>query len=107
MNNAIEEKMNSIMGSVKSDMDMVVVRVECPLSTGVKVECQGIIKGEKHNLPIPGGVRDFFVFVDKRRAEKSQEKFNLVEFTLNAAKQMSVRFSFDENIQKHAEDNIR
>ena len=107
MNNILSKKMDLIIAGAQDKFDSIVVRIECPLDTGIKAECHGVKDGVKSNLLIPCGVRDFFLFVNEMRTKRASEKFNLVEIISDASKRLSVRFSFDENIQQRAEENIR
>ena len=107
MNASIDAKIAEIVSAAQKPFDKVVVRIECPLDTGVKVECLHMTGQEKLAQAIPGGVRVFFQFVEKMHKEDPQRKFNVVEITADESGKYETSFFFDEAVQRQAEENIR
>lgn len=107
MNASIDAKIAEIVSAAQKPFNKVVVRIECPLETGIKVECWRMTDQGKLSNAIPGGVRVFFQFVDKIHKEEPQRKFNVVEITADGSGKYETKFSFDEAVQRQAEENIR
>lgn len=107
MNSCIDEKIKSLIASIQKPYQQILVKIECPLDSGVKVECWRIINNEKYSQTILGGVRPFFQFVESAKKNEPNRKFNVVDITIDNAGKHTISFVFDENVQRQAEENIK
>lgn len=104
---SIDTKIAEIIKSTDKPFQCVFLRIECPLDTGILVECWRVAEQEKFSQFIPGGVRVFFQFVEKLRQEQPQTIFNVVEILIENTGKYTVSTSFDDSVQKRAEENIK
>lgn len=107
MNSCIDEKIKSLIAVVQKPFQNVLIRIECPLDSGIKVECWRDSDGVKNAQIIPGGVRPFFKFVEQYRNEEPGQKFNVINISVEPSEKYTVCFIFDEDVQREAEENIK
>lgn len=107
MKNFLDEKISAIVKNITTPFDCVNIRIECPLDTGIKVECKGQRGKEVFSPVIPGGIRIFFQFVEKVRHSTDIDLFNIVDIKVSADGSYQYDVSFDKEIQNRAEENIR
>lgn len=107
MDNFLDTKIAEIVNVSEKPFQQITLRIECPLDSGIKVECWRIANGTKHSQTIPGGVRIFFQFVEKLHKEQPSKKFNVVEFRVENTGKYTIAISFDALVQKQAEENIK
>ena len=107
MNSLIDEKIATIFNATQKPFQKILVRIECPLDSGIKAECWRICEQEKNSQAIPGGVRPFFQFVEAVHKAEPKRIFNVIEFCIDQTGKYSTSFSYDEEVQKQAEENIK
>ena len=107
MKHFLDEKISAIVKNITTPFDCVNIRIECPLDTGIKVECKGQRGRDMFSPVIPGGVRIFFQFVEKMRHRADTAQFNVVDIKVSADGSYQYDVIFDEKVQNDAEENIR
>ena len=107
MNNFLDTKIAELVNVSEKPFQQITLRIECPLDSGIKVECWRMTNGTKHSQAIPGGVRLFFQFVEKLHKEQPSKKFNIVEIRVENTGKYTTAISFDALVQKQAEENIK
>lgn len=107
MNNFLDTKIAEIVNVSEKPFQQIILRIECPLDSGIKVECWRIANGTRHSQAIPGGVRLFFQYVERIHTEQPTKKFNVVEIKIENTGKYTAAISFDEVVQRQAEDNIK
>ena len=107
MKHFLDEKITAIVKNETKQFDSINIRIECPFETGVKVECRGKRGVDEFFSSIPGGVRVFFQFVETVRNNKDVNRFNVVDIKIKADGKYTTDFSFDDQVQKNAEENVR
>ena len=107
MNSYIEEKIKTLVTGIQSPFQQLSIRIECPLDSGIKVECWRVIDQEKISQAIPGGVRVFFQFIELIRKNEPSREFNVVTITADKTATYTVSFEFDAAVQRDAEENIK
>ncbi len=107
MNTSIDTAIAEIIKSTEKPFQYVILRIECPLDTGILVECWRVAEQVRYSQAIPGGVRVFFQFVKKLHLEQPQSIFNVVEISIKNTGKYTVSTSFDDSVQKRAEENVK
>lgn len=86
--------------------DTLEVRVECPLNSGVRVISQAVHQGKTVSVAVPGGVKPFYLFAEKEKKARS-ELFNVIIFSISSNGDYEVRFSYDDDLQKRVEQEVK
>lgn len=107
MKHFLDEKISSIVKNETKQFDSMNIRIECPFETGVKVECHGQRGADVFSPAIPGGVRTFFKFVEMVRKNNAADRFNVVDIKIKSDGRYTTNFSFDDEVQRNAEENVR
>lgn len=102
----INSAIGEIICSQKVPFKSIDIRVECPLSSGVRVICSvSTNKGKKSITPACGS-RPFFLFVNTQKMTTERD-FNIVEFEILPDGSWSTKYSYDAVLQKKAIEMTR
>lgn len=99
----INSAIGEIIDRTNESFNSIVVRIECPLTTGIRASCKLITTNGEKSIPLVCGSRPFFVFI-KSEKERSKNKFNIAEITIQPSGAWTVTYSYDSVLQKHAEE---
>lgn len=99
----INSAIGEIIDSSKETFNSIVIRIECPLTTGIRVSCKLITMNGSKSIPLACGSRPFFAFV-KSEKERSRNNFNVAEITIQPSGAWTVHYAYDSVLQKHAEN---
>ncbi|MCX5815168.1 MAG: hypothetical protein NTX75_02850 [Proteobacteria bacterium] len=82
------------------------IRIEMPLSSGVKVTARAMINKRLEDVEI-SGVRDFYKIAQQYRLDNPKEKWNVMEINMTNENSVIIKTNFDQNLQEDAEDAVR
>ena len=99
----INSAIGEIIDSSKETFNSIVIRIECPLTTGIRVSCKLITANGAKSIPLVCGSRPFFGFV-KSEKERQKNRFNIAEITIQPSGVWTVHYAYDSVLQKHAEN---
>ena len=99
----INSAIGEIIDSSKEPFNSIVVRIECPLTTGIRASCKLITTNGEKSIPLVCGSRPFFAFV-KSEKERRRDYFNVAEITIQPSGEWTVTYTYDSVLQKHAEE---
>lgn len=103
----IQETIQEILQSEeqKSGFDKLIITIECPLPSGIRLLCIKEKGKTKERVPIKGNIRNFFDFVRLEKKARS-DRFNIVTIINSAASEPVFAYSFDNSLQKTAEKAV-
>lgn len=106
MDTQLQKKIDSIIDSLDNKFDWILIRLECPLESGIKIQISGSYKGEPIFPNIEGGIKDFFLYVKKVKQRNNNSEFNVIEFNVDKNKKIIIKSFFDKVLQEQTEANI-
>lgn len=101
----INSAIGEIIDSLNESFNSIVIRIECPLNTGIRVSCKMHTTDGVKSIPLACGSRPFFYFAKTEKAA-SKKDINVVEITIQPNGVWSVQCDYDFNLQKHAQEMI-
>lgn len=99
INSAIGEIINSQKEAFKS----IVIRIECPLTTGIRVSSKMTTANGVKSIPLACGSRPLFNFA-KSEKETYKKDFNVIVITVQPNGTWSMMYDYDAELQKHAQE---
>lgn len=99
----INSAIGEIIDSRKEAFNSIIIRIECPLTTGIRVRCKMITANGEKSVPLICGSRPFFLFV-KSEQERNKNVFNVAEITIQPSGEWCVEYKYDSVLQKQAEE---
>lgn len=103
MEKLLTKKIRELAKTVDQEFDTLRIRLECPLDSGVKIECWRVLGDKEFSQSVNIRLRDFFLFVRDVRIANPEKKFNVVEVSYNDTN-TKIDYKFDEKLQQEADE---
>lgn len=103
----IQETIQEIIQSeeLKSSFDRLIITIECPLPSGIRLYCIKEKGKTKERVSIKGNIRAFFDFVRLEKKARS-EIFNIITIISSAGSKPVFLYSFDMALQMTIEREV-
>lgn len=98
---------NTAIGKIIDSLDngflRILIRIECPLDTGVCVRCKVYTQEKEEYITPACGSRPFFIFAKEEKMSK-KKLFNIISITVQPNGVWHAEYSYDNILQRKAQD---